>query len=170
MGGNGGGKVCQSATGKNKFQHSRERFNFRRRGSKLPISRRRSLQRGTAPFATQMSNFCTMHAFDCSVKPDAPSVSSKPFTFYPICIGEAVARSETYMASLDGLRFAPIGAATPAWTCSRWTSRAKSGRCSRATSSAAACGPRTSSSSCTLTVPTPASSPPSSPAAGTRPP
>jgi hypothetical protein len=61
-------------------------------------------------FEQQMSKFCKVHAFDCSVKPDAPSVRDQPFTFHPICIGEMVARSNVYMGSGDALRFSPLKA------------------------------------------------------------
>ena len=59
-------------------------------------------------FESQMVPFCEVHGFDCSVKPDAPSVASKKFIFHPLCIGEKVKANTVYMKDHPGMKFSPL--------------------------------------------------------------
>lgn len=42
---------------------------------------------GDSSFEEALTTYCEVHAFDCTISSDAPSVFGKPFKFHQICLG-----------------------------------------------------------------------------------
>ena len=63
-------------------------------------------------FEIEMTSFCEVHGFDCTVDPKASSVSSKPFMFHPQCIGrEPVVANTVYMNNASRYQYISLAQA-----------------------------------------------------------
>jgi hypothetical protein len=64
---------------------------------------------GDPGYEQEMSKYCEVHAFDCTVPANSPHVSHQPFHFHQLCIGrEAVQAADGYKHPGAKLRFEPL--------------------------------------------------------------